>query len=226
MTIKFKSILYCIVFIAIIGCSNSEKQVNKSSVVQKSGHSFSMDSDNFYVLHGGTNFGYSAGANSGGSGYQPDVTSYDYDAPINEPGQPTHKYHALKNLLSNYSYGLENQESIPDPIPVIEIDEVEMFPYTSIWDNLPSPILSVQPKPFEYYKLYYGFAVYKTKLIGRKSGKLLITDLHDYATVFIDGNYIGTIDRSKAENSIDLPRVSTKNPVLEILVEGMGRISS
>ncbi len=47
---------------------------------------------NFYVIHGGTNFGFTAGANSGGKGYEPDVTSYDYDAPINEQGRPTSKY--------------------------------------------------------------------------------------------------------------------------------------
>lgn len=45
---------------------------------------FLMDtkrSFNLYVIHGGTNFGFTAGANSGGKGYEPDLTSYDYDAP-------------------------------------------------------------------------------------------------------------------------------------------------
>ena len=189
---------------------------------------FLMDnrlSVNFYMLHGGTNFGYSAGANSGGSGYQPDITSYDYDAPINELGQATSKYYALQNEILKHRSDKHPLASQPEPIPIMEIPEVEMQAFTSVWNILPSPILSVQPKPFEYYKHYYGFAVYKTKLIGHKKGKLTITELHDYATVFVDGNYIGTIDRSKGENSIDLPEVQSKNPVLEILVEGMGRIN-
>jgi hypothetical protein len=53
----------------------------------------------------------------------------------------------------------------------------------------------------------------------------MITDLHDFATVFLDGKFIGTIDRSKGENSIQLPESGSKNPVLQILVEGMGRIN-
>jgi len=180
---------------------------------------------NFYMLHGGTNFGFSAGANSGGSGYQPDITSYDYDAPINECGQATPKYYALQNLIKKYKSNEDTLAPQPAPIPIMEIPEIEMVPFTSVWHTLPSPLLSVQPKPFEYYNHYYGFAIYKTKLIGNKKGKLTITELHDYATVFVDGNYIGNIDRRKGENSIKLPEVKSKNPVLEILVEGMGRIN-
>ncbi len=59
---------------------------------------FLMDnkkSFNFYVIHGGTNFGFTAGANSGGKGYEPDVTSYDYDAPVDEQGRATPKYMAF-----------------------------------------------------------------------------------------------------------------------------------
>ncbi len=66
---------------------------------------FLMDnkkSFNFYVIHGGTNFGFTAGANSGGKGYEPDVTSYDYDAPVNEQGLPTPKYMALRKLIGSY----------------------------------------------------------------------------------------------------------------------------
>lgn len=39
-----------------------------------------------YMVHGGTNFGLTAGANGlnhGESDYWADITSYDYDAPIN-----------------------------------------------------------------------------------------------------------------------------------------------
>jgi hypothetical protein len=107
----------------------------------------------------------------------------------------------------------------------MEIPEINMKAYTSVWDNLPAPFLSIQPKPFEYYDHYNGFALYKTKLIGHKKGKLVITDLHDYATVFVDGKYIGTINRAEGENSLDLPASNSKNPVLEIFVEAMGRIN-
>jgi beta-galactosidase len=177
---------------------------------------------NFYVIHGGTNFGFTAGANSGGKGYEPDVTSYDYDAPINEQGLPTSKYNALRELIGKYIGALPE---IPKPIPVMDVPEITMKPFSSVWGNLPKPVPSVQPKTFEAYGQDYGIIVYKTKLIGRKNGKLTITDLHDYATVFLNGNFLGKIDRREGENSIDIPRSEVKDPVLEILVEGMGRIN-
>lgn len=177
---------------------------------------------NFYVIHGGTNFGFTAGANSGGKGYEPDLTSYDYDAPINEQGRPTAKYFALRELLAKHVGQLPD---VPEPIPATEVPDVAMTAFASVWGNLPKPVFSVQPKPFEAYEQDYGFILYKTKLIGHKSGKLTITDLHDYATVFLNGSYVGSVDRREGQTGIDLPKSDVKDPVLEILVEGMGRIN-
>jgi beta-galactosidase GanA len=174
------------------------------------------------VIHGGTNFGFTAGANSGGKGYEPDVTSYDYDAPINEQGRPTPKYLALRALISKHVGPLPE---IPAPIPAIEIPEISMEAFTSIWSNLPAAIASVQPRPFEAYGQDYGFVLYATKLIGHKSGRLAFTDLHDHATIFLNGKYVGKLDRREGQNTIDLPKSAAPYPVLEILVEGMGRIN-
>lgn len=190
---------------------------------------FLMDtkrSFNLYVIHGGTNFGYTAGANSGGKGgYEPDVTSYDYDAPINEQGSATPKYDSLRKLIGSYLPKGKKLPAVPKPIPTITIPEFALTPFTSVWDHLPQPVASPQPKPFEAYGQDYGFMVYKTTLIGHKSGKLSIKDLHDYATVFLNGKYIGKLDRRLGEKTIDIPVSDVKNPVLEILVEGMGRIN-
>jgi len=177
---------------------------------------------NFYVIHGGTNFGFTAGANSGGKGYEPDITSYDYDAPINEQGRPAKKYFALRELIAKYAGPLPD---IPDSIPVMEIADIEMEALSSVWNHLPEPVHSVQPKPFEAYNQDYGFIIYRTKLIGHKSGKLTITELHDYATVFLNGDYVGKLDRREAEKTIELPKSNIEYPILEILVEGMGRIN-
>jgi beta-galactosidase len=180
---------------------------------------------NFYVIHGGTNFGYTAGANSGGKGYEPDITSYDYDAPVNEQGGVTPKYMALRKLIGSYLPKGKKLPAIPGPIAAIEIPAIYMQPFTSVWDNLPQPVNSVQPKPFEAYGQDYGFILYKTELIGHKKGKLTVTDLHDYATVFLNGVYIGKLDRREGLNTIDIPATNAAVPVLEILVEGMGRIN-
>ncbi len=181
---------------------------------------------NFYVVHGGTNFGYWAGANAfSPTQYQPDVTSYDYDAPINEMGQATPKYDALRKVLASYLPSGQKLPALPAALPVIEIHEINLTQSASVWDNLPAAIQSPQPKPMEMLGQKGGFILYRTSLIGHKKGKLLITDLHDYATIFVDGKYIGKLDRGKAENVIELPASTTANPLLEILVEGMGRIN-
>lgn len=189
---------------------------------------FLMDnkkSFNFYVIHGGTNFGYTAGANSGSKGYEPDVTSYDYDAPVNEQGQATPKYLALRRLIGSYLPRGKKLPPIPAPVPVVDIPPIGMQPFSTVWDNLPQPVNSVQPKTFEAYGQDYGFILYKTELVGHKSGKLTVTDIHDYATVFLNGQYIGKLDRREGVNSIDIPASNVDFPVLEILVEAMGRIN-
>ena len=181
---------------------------------------------NFYVIHGGTNFGYWAGANAfSPTQYQPDVTSYDYDAPINEMGQPTLKYFALRNLLATYQPADQKLRTVPATLPVIAIPEIKLKVSASVWDNLPAANFVSQPKPMEMFGQKAGFILYRTTLVGHKKGKLLITQLHDYATIFVDGKYMGKLDRSKGENSIELPPSSNPNPQLDILVEGMGRIN-
>ena len=125
---------------------------------------------NFYVIHGGTNFGFWAGANGGGKTYQADITSYDYDAPINEQGGVTAKYIMLRNLISEYAD--KKLPEIPAPIPTIEIPAFTLKPYTTIWKALPDAIHSPQPKPMEYFNQQSGLILYKTTLIGHKSGRL------------------------------------------------------
>ncbi len=180
---------------------------------------------NLYVVHGGTNFGFTAGANSGGAGYEPHITSYDYDAPVNEQGQPTPKYMALRNLIGSYLPKGRKLPDIPAPIQPVEIPSIPLNVFTSVWDNLPQPVNSVQPKPFEAYNQDYGFILYRTELIGHKKGKLVVKDLHDFATVFINGEYIGFLDRREGINSIEIPETKAEKPVLEILTEAMGRIN-
>jgi beta-galactosidase len=180
---------------------------------------------NFYVFHGGTNFGFTAGANAGGKGYEPDVTSYDYDAPLDEQGRPTAKYHALRDLIGRSLPAGEPLPEIPPPIPAIAIPQFPLRVHASLWQHLPPAITSVHPRPFEMYGQNQGLVLYRTQLVGRKSGRLVITELHDYATVFLDGVPIGTLDRRLGESSLELPAVTNPMPTLDILIEGMGHIN-
>ena len=179
---------------------------------------------NFYVIHGGTNFGYWAGANAfNPTQYQPDITSYDYDAPITEQGLPTAKFYALRRLISQYvSYQIPD---VPAPVKAIVVKPFSLQPFTTLEQELPKPIHSPQPKPMESFGQSSGFIWYRTKLIGHKSGKLTITEPHDYALVFLNGQFIDTIFRDGGKWTIDLPKTSVKEPILDILVEGMGHIN-
>lgn len=179
---------------------------------------------NLYVIHGGTNFGFTAGANAfGPTEYQPDITSYDYDAPIDEQGNATPKYYALRNLISKYvSYKIP---AVPAAVSTIEIPAVNLSAFTNIWASLPAAIKLPQPRPFEYFNQNQGCMLYRTTLVGHKSGKLTITDPHDYALIFLDGKFIDTIFRNGTKRTVTLPATKNEMPVLDILVEGMGHIN-
>ena len=179
---------------------------------------------NLYVVHGGTNFGFTAGANAFAyNEYMPDVTSYDYDAPINEQGLPTSKYFMIRNMIEKYTGHIP--PAVPAPIPSINIPDFMLTPYSNVWNNLPEPIAAIQPKSMEYYDQNQGMILYRTKLIGHKTGTLTITEPHDYAIVFVDGQRIDTIFRGDGKWTIELPTAKTANPTLDILVEGMGHIN-
>ena len=179
---------------------------------------------NLYVIHGGTNFGFSAGANAfSPTQYQPDITSYDYDAPINEQGQATAKYFMLRNLIAKYvDYTIP---PVPAEVKTIEIPAIGMKYATTIWNRLPPPVRIAQPVPMEFLAQYQGMMLYRTKLVGHKKGKLKIWEPHDYAIVMLNGKFIDTVYRDGGNWTVDLPETNVEYPVLDILVEGMGRIN-
>jgi len=179
---------------------------------------------NLYVVHGGTNFGFTAGANAFSPiQFQPDVTSYDYDAPIDEQGNATPKYYALRKLIGEYT-GKALPE-VPAPVPAMEVASFNLEPFTSLWEHLPMGVQSPQPRPMEDYGQHSGLILYRTHLIGHKSGNLTITEPHDYAMVFLNGKLVDTMFRDGGKWTVKLPKSDVKDPLLEILVEGMGHIN-
>ena len=184
------------------------------------GKSFSL-----YMFHGGTNFGFTAGANFG-EAYQPDVTSYDYDAPLDEAGRPTPKYSAIRDLLARHQPKGAVLPPLPAPLPAITVPDIGFDESASIFDNLPPAVRSPQPGPMESYGQNAGFILYRTRLLGHRGGKLTATDLRDFAAVFVDGRLVGTMDRTKGETaSIDISKAEPANESLDILVEAMGRVN-
>jgi len=178
----------------------------------------------FYMFHGGTNFGFWAGANFSDK-YEPDLTSYDYDAPLDEAGRPTAKYFAIRDLLRRFQPKGTVLPALPKPLAAIEVPEIAFPEGASLFDNLPEAVRSPQPQPMESFGQNHGLVLYRTSLVGRRSGRLKVIDLHDYANVYVDGKYLGTLSRTRGEAAIDIPRSDPPHRRLDILVEAMGRIN-
>jgi beta-galactosidase len=179
---------------------------------------------NLYMFHGGTNFGFTSGANYGGH-YQPQPTSYDYDAPLDEAGRPTPKYYALREAILRHLPAGTNVPDVPPSNPVIEIPSVTLGESAFLFDQLPDPVLSQVPLPMEMIGQGTGYALYRTLLGPNPGGKLVIGDLRDYAVVYLDGRKIGSLDRRYRQQEILMPPANGTPGVLDILVENGGRIN-
>ncbi|HZJ57308.1 MAG TPA: beta-galactosidase family protein [Clostridia bacterium] len=179
---------------------------------------------NFYMFHGGTNFGFYNGANRYEK-YTPTVTSYDYDAPLSECGDPTEKYYAIQEVMSKYVS--VDKDLMPRPIAKRGYGRLELTEHASLFDNLHGismPIQTVSPMPMERFGQDYGFILYRTTIQGpRQDNQLFIQDVHDRALIFVDGELKGTYMRDEPQDMIfDIPECGVK---LDILVENLGRIN-
>ena len=180
------------------------------------GISFSL-----YMTHGGTSFGHWAGANS--PGFAPDVTSYDYDAPINEWGLATPKFWELRKMMEKYNDGKKMPAVPKAPMPIITMPKFELKEFAPFFGNQHMEI-GDNPKTFEEMDLGWGMVYYSRPLPEIPVPSELTMEVHDFAQIFIDDQYIGKIDRVKNEKTITLPPVK-EGQQLNILVEGMGRIN-
>ena len=179
------------------------------------GISFSL-----YMTHGGTSFGHWAGANS--PGFAPDVTSYDYDAPINEYGLATPKFWELRTMMQKYSD--KKLPSVPKaPMPIITVPKFELTEFAPIASGIDKQEKGTL-KTFEEMDMGWGTMLYAASLPEIPVESQLTIDAHDFALVFIGSKYIGKIDRVKNEKSLTLPPVK-QGEALNFLVEGMGRIN-
>lgn len=181
--------------------------------------SFSM-----YMAHGGTSFGQWAGANA--PPFAPTTSSYDYHAPIDEAGNPTDKFFAIRNLLKNYLQTGEVLPEIPDnPERTITIPAITFNQVANVFENLPKAKQTVDIRPIEFFNQGWGSIIYRKQIPASKvKQKLIMNDVHDWAVIFINGQRIGTLDRRRSENSIDLP-VLKSTSTLDIFVEAMGRVN-
>lgn len=179
---------------------------------------------NFYMVHGGTNFGFTSGANyNNDCDIQPDLTSYDYDAPISEAGWVTPKYEAIRKVMQEYS--AKPLPAIPEKIEVIKYDPQPVKAMMDVmgWLKKQKPVVNDQPITFEQLGQGHGYVLYRKRFTQPISGTLQVEGLRDYAVVYVDGKKVGELNRifKEYEIEVDIPF----NGMLELLVENMGRIN-
>lgn len=191
---------------------------------------------NFYMFHGGTNFGFMNGGNQDDV-YQPTITSYDYDCPISEAGDITPKYIKLHELFKE----LKPTDTIPDKLvlpPALEkvsYGNVKMTKFLSLermallleQEVSSEDIMSMEDLPINNGAgQSYGYTLYRTT-ISVSAKELVIENLRDYGQVFIDREVKDIVrwPNKKAIINIDLPAKASKTRILEILVENCGRVN-
>jgi len=221
------------------GWSNEDFELNLGKIIGDYGASI-----NYYMFHGGTNFGWMNGANwnMGSNGkleYQPVITSYDYDSPLTEYGQLTEKANITRRLIA---------EKVGYPIP--EFDEdlnvyPVAYPVTSakeaanLWRNLyqmENFVSQDKPLAMEMFPVNknrgqpYGYALYQPQ-VTLEAGQFTIDGLDKAlsgrANIFVNQEnkyqYTNTPGNQDIPESLTL--TATDKSSVSILMENSGRIN-
>ncbi|AUZ53845.1 hypothetical protein B1L07_00415 [Stenotrophomonas acidaminiphila] len=177
-----------------------------------------------YMFHGGTSFGFMNGANdSATEPYQPDTSSYDYGAPLDEAGRPTPAFHALRALIGGHLPAGETLPVVPPSPPMIAIAPVTLDASAPLQSLLGEPVRAVRPLTMEALDQAYGFVWYRARLPAAGKGALQVGDVRDMALLYQDGRRLGTLDRRRGDTALEL-EVQAGVP-LDLLVENLGRIN-
>ncbi|MFE3449932.1 beta-galactosidase family protein [Nonomuraea sp. NPDC059194] len=185
---------------------------------------------NLYMAVGGTNFGFTAGANAGGphadGAYEPTVTSYDYDAPISESGALTPKFWAYREVLGRHTDLPPAPADRPSTLPRGRVELTERLALLDCLDVLSSgTVRSAATRTFEELGQPYGLAVYRTRVPGPRGEELplRVKGLHDRAHVLVDGLPVGVLERDRV-TSVPL-KTGPEGAELTLVVEAMGRVN-
>lgn len=189
---------------------------------------------NMYMFEGGTSFAFWNGADPTSGQYLPQPTSYDYDAPLSEAGDPTAKYTIIRELLSTYT---NVSGDVPPPTPKAAYGKVNMKQVGSLWESLEmlhsqtGTMTSNHPITFENLGHSFGFVIYSTSLpsmvASNHTWNLSMEGVHDRASVFLNNQPVGVVTRITRD--LETLNVTLSNPspndMLDIVVENMGRLN-
>jgi beta-galactosidase len=209
--------------------TSAEIQTANLTWILSHGYSISI-----YMFHGGTDFGWMNGANSDDkrpNEYHPDVTSYDYDAALDESGRPTPKYFAFRDAIAKIT-GITPPPA-PEVAAPIAIPPIKFTEAASLWDNLPKPIERDHPMTMEDIGQNYGWILYRTRCVTGQCdlGSMVI---HDFGQVYVDGKLTPgfpaahALDRRQGESKFGQTMGAfdrAARPRIDLLVENTGRIN-
>lgn len=179
---------------------------------------------NFYMFHGGTNFGFMNGSNYFAK-LTPDVTSYDYDAPLSEDGKITEKYRVFQSIIKKY----RDFEEIPLSTKITQkaYGVVKAEKSVRLFDILPqlAQAQSVEGSDLpcmEKAGQDYGYIIYETKAPA-PSASLKIENGQDRIIGYKNEEPRFTLfDKETAnEQKLDL----AAGDKLTLMVENLGRVN-
>ena len=182
---------------------------------------------NFYMFHGGTNFGFTNGANHTGTEYLPTVTSYDYCSPLSESGDMTKTFFAVRDAITK-------RTGIVPPLDVSDSEKaaygkVRLTERADLFENLGKigrVTHSAAPLSMEEVGQDFGYILYSSTLTGPSETRPLILEhVHDRALVYLDGKLVGIRERTGRMDEITVPLQKGVITKLDILVENRGRIN-
>ena len=183
-----------------------------------------------YMFHGGTNFGFMNGCSARHTHDLHQVTSYDYDAPLDEEGNPTEKWHKLRDVVRDLFPGNWTADPLVKTAVSVPAEKIELKARTGLFENLSAldsaPVRSLYPQCMEDMGQSYGYVLYRTQ-VERDTAepeRIRVIDGRDRAQVFVNGIPVATQYQEHIGEDIRyaLPEPTNR---LDVLVENMGRVN-
>ena len=182
---------------------------------------------NLYMFHGGTNFGFMNGCSARGVTDLPQVTSYDYDALLDEQGNPTPKYFAVQKMMETYYP--EYLQMKPLTKESFELRDIALSEKVSLFETLPDlaqPVKSLYPVKMEDLGQNYGYLLYRTEASwDADEEKIRVIDGRDRMQLFVDGKLMATQYQAEIGQDIFVAGEKKATHCIDILMENMGRVN-
>ena len=182
---------------------------------------------NLYMFHGGTNFGFMNGCSARGVTDLPQVTSYDYDALLDEQGNPTPKYFAVQKMMETYYP--EYLQMKPLTKESFELRDIALSEKVSLFEtlaDLAQPVESLYPVKMEDLGQNYGYLLYRTEASwDADEEKIRVIDGRDRMQLFVDGKLMATQYQAEIGQDIFVTGEKKATHRIDILMENMGRVN-